>query len=494
MENTQRASRQFFNRCVSIILVAFFASYPLVGVNAASLQDRPSQGIPASATPLAGSAPNKFFMPVVVTRPAANTIFGAFLDAPTSDKGMSRMVAAGMGWAHFPFYWSSVEPTQGARNWGSVSRIDANLISATNNHIESILYINDTPGWALKSGYIGCGPVAQNKFSALVSFLTDFVTRYSAPPYNVKYYELWSEEDVYGLLGCWGDPSDPNYFGGGYYGEMLKVAYPAIKAANPQAQVLFGGLLMDCDPNHVQYCGGDPNMKRQIGSFLKGALEDGAGPYFDGISYHAYDYYWGLGIYSNPNWGSAWNTTGPVAQAKAAYLRGLLAQYNLTGKFLMNTEAALICGATGQEPACTTPDHTTTMGSYIAQSFASGIADGLRAKLWFSTAGWRGSGLLDSQLNPMPAYYAYMNVQKLLGQDSYVRTITDFPGVFGYEFINTETHQLNWVLWSVTTTGIPQTITFSSTPVAVYDMYGVALPVGTTIGVGLTPLFIVFSS
>ena len=428
-------------------------------------------------------------MPVMITPSAPNSIFGAFLDSSASDNGMSKMAAAGMGWAHFSFYWSSVEPTQGARNWGSVSGIDLNLILAANNHMTSILYINDTPGWALKSGF-KCGAVAQDKFPDMAQFLTDLVKHYSLPPYNVKYYELWSEEDASGTLGCWGDPSDTTSYGGGYYGEMLKVAYPAIKAANPQAQVLFGGLLMDCDPVHV--CGGDP-LKLSIASFLKGALDHGAGPYFDGISFHAYDYYFStLGHYSNSNWGSAWNTTGPVALAKAAYLRNLLAQYNLTGKYLMNTEAALLCGATGQEPTCVTSDHSTTLSAYIAQSFAGGIADGLKAKLWFSTAGWRGSGLLDSHLNPLPTYYAYKNVQTLLGQDSYVRTITDFPGVFGYEFINNATNRLSWVLWSVTPVGNPQTITLSSTPAAVYDMYGTALPVGTTIGVGLTPIFIVF--
>jgi hypothetical protein len=47
------------------------------------------------------------------------------------------------------------------------------------------------------------------------------------------------------------DPVTLN-FGGEYYGNMLKIVYPAIKSADPQAQVLVGGLLLDCDP--VNYC------------------------------------------------------------------------------------------------------------------------------------------------------------------------------------------------------------------------------------------------
>src|SRR5450759_920104 len=103
---------------------------------------------------------------------------------------------------------------------------------------------------------------------------------------------------------------------------MLKTAYPAIKAASPSAQVLFGGLLMDCKP---EICSDDVKNRSH---FLEGALVNGAGDFFDGVSFHAYDYYQGvLGQYSNSNWGAAWNTTGPVLLVKAAYLRQLLDQY-----------------------------------------------------------------------------------------------------------------------------------------------------------------------
>ncbi len=61
------------------------------------------------------------------------------------------------------------------------------------------------------------------------------------------------------------------------------------------------------------------------------------GAYFDGVSFHAYDYYWNtLGQYGNsPNWDSHWNTTGPAMIAKAKYINTLLASYGVTGKFLV---------------------------------------------------------------------------------------------------------------------------------------------------------------
>lgn len=70
------------------------------------------------------------------------------------------------------------------------------------------------------------------------------------------------------------------YYGGVDYAEMLKVAYPSIKQADPNAQVMVGGLLLDCNPNT-----GCPNERST--NFLAGVLQN------DGGSYHASDYYFG---------------------------------------------------------------------------------------------------------------------------------------------------------------------------------------------------------
>jgi hypothetical protein len=406
---------------------------------------------------------------------------------------LALMAAAGMNWVHLPFQWSVVEPLAGKRNWGAISSFENVLRAAADDHINSIIYINDTPGWALKSGYT-CGAVAQDKFADMARFLSDLVKRYSAAPFNVKYFELWSEPEVSGFLGCWGDPRDLDYYGGRYYGEMLKWAYSAIKTADSQAQVLFGGLLMDCNPDHVEYCGGNPALKTSIAHFLEGALVDGAGSDFDGISFHAYDYYGGgLGQYNNSNWGTAWNSTGPVVLAKAAYLRNLLAQYNVTGKYLMNTELAMLCGRTGQEAPCTTEDHAMTLSAYIVQAYSLGIADGLPIATWFSVAGWRGSALLNARLNPLPAYTTFQFASARLSNAIFVKPITEFPGIKGLEFTR-DGHRM-WVLWSLTSTDNPHIITPDAKLVSqAFDMYGGSLGSGTSVSIGLEPVYVEFSS
>ncbi len=59
---------------------------------------------------------------------------------------------------------------------------------------------------------------------------------------EIKHYEVWNEPN---LSRFWNPEQDPDH-----YGKILKAAYSAIKAACPDAQVVFGGLsaLDDTDP------------------------------------------------------------------------------------------------------------------------------------------------------------------------------------------------------------------------------------------------------
>jgi hypothetical protein len=306
------------------------------------------------------------------------------------------------------------------------------------------MVIGDTPGWALKAGF-SCGAVDANQFPTLAQFAYDLVKRYSAPPYNVHYWELWNEPDVAGNLGCWGDPSDTQYYGGYYYGQMLQAVYPSIKQADPQAQVMVGGLLLDCDPVNP------PEGRTCLESkFLNGILESGAGPYLDGVSFHSYDFYTGKGTYENTNWRSSSSTIGPVSIAKAGYLKGVLAQYGYGQKYLMNTETAVFWGPNVMDPPCdpTAPtDIEVTKVYYVIQSYAVAVAEGWKANVWFSALGARCSGLLNSDLSPKAGYYAYQFAQQKLGRARFVRSINEYEGVMGYEY--DITGRRLWVLWSL---------------------------------------------
>lgn len=400
-------------------------------------------------------------------------------------------------WARFDkFHWDVIEPANIAASEYDWSVVDVEgLRVASENGVEVIATILFTPEWAQKYPGIACGPIAEGALGEFADFMQALVSRYSQPPYNVKYWELGNEPDVdhNGVpprigFGCWGEVDDA-YYGGGYYAEMLKVVYPSIKAADPQAQVLIGGLLLDCDPvNPPETQPGSGELKNCASSkFLEGILTNGGGDYFDGVSFHAYDYYAATpGKYSNSNWHGAWDTSGPVLIPKTRFIRSVLGSYGYNGKFLVNSEVALICGRDGKEDYCQAEEFELTKAYYLAQSFAAARAEGLRANIWYSLKGWRGSHLVDEELQPGPAYQAYSFSADLLNDAAYAGDITAFPGVRGYQFVKDEARI--WLLWALD--DATHAVHLDEQPSAIYDVMGKAFPTSQDINVTVAPVYV----
>jgi len=386
--------------------------------------------------------------------------------------------------------WSVVEPEENLRNWDAVGGLEIELKNAAQQGLPVILILRSAPAWAQKRAGFACGPIAQEKLETFGRFVFDVVRRYSAPPYNVKYWEFWNEPDVeLGLVepdsvyGCWGDPDDP-YYGGEVYAEMLKQVYPKIKTADPDSQALVGGLLLDCDPVNP------PEGKTcQSSKFLEGILRAGGGNAFDGISFHAYDYYDDPYQFSNINWNSHWDSAGPVLVAKSRYIRSLLAAYQLTGKFLINTESGMLCGRTGMEPKCQTPDYELTKAIYITKANLIARVEGLLGNVWYSLEGWRGTWLVDQNKRPLPSYQALQFIGQLLRDASLIRQVTDFPGVTGYELQKNGRRIL--ILWSTDLENHP--LTFNQLPNTIYNIFGEP-QIFEEILVGPQPVYLEWSS
>ncbi len=412
------------------------------------------------------------------------TVFGVEMSTITAEGGLNQLSAASTTWVRRnAVLWSDVESSQGTRNWSALAGLENELLSAGSNGIRPILIVRSTPLWARKVSDSSCGPIAPGALGAFGNFMHDLVARYSVPPYNVKYWEIWNEPDAPvmagdNVYGCWGNPGD-QYFGGEYYGQMLQAVYPRIKAADPTAQVLVGGLLLDCNPSLPGAC-----THIEPPRFLEGILHANDGASFDGVSFHAYDYYQYpgvLGHYGSPNWNSYWNTTGPAMIAKATFLRGILTDHGVTGKFLMNTESALLC-----ESCTDDPTYETTKAYYVAQVYAASIAQGLRANIWFNVFGWRNSGLLNLDFSPRPAYTAYQFARSELRDASFSRDITDFTGVKGYEF--NRGGQKIWILWSLD--GNSHSISLPAVPLAAWDAMGSAVPITDPMILDLKPIYL----
>jgi hypothetical protein len=426
--------------------------------------------------------------------PPVFPVGGVELHRGNANAGFDLIAATNTYWIRRNgVFWAAVEPQEGLRNWAALADLELEMQSISQNGMQLILIIRDTPEWARQVPDKACGPIKMEKLEAFGNFLYELVQRYSVPPYHVKYWELGNEPDApYSLLnsnapyGCWGEEQDP-YYGGEYYAEMLKIAYPRIKAADPGAQVLVGGLLLDCNPLNppLKPDGSGEISDCTASKYLEGILRNGGGSFFDGVSFHAYDYYSGQTLYSNPGWQSNSKTTGPALIAKANYLRILLAAYNQTDKFLINTETALICGRGGSEPHCQTAEFNQTKANFAAVSFAAAQASGLWGNVWYSVTGWRASGLIDKQSQPYPVYDAYAFSLEMLAEAAFVTEVSDYPDLMGYEFQRGDARF--WIVWALEQ---PQTIQLPEAPDRAFDVFGNPLQASQQIEVTQNPIYI----
>ncbi len=413
-------------------------------------------------------------------RPAINAgtiivgsnLFGIETDT-NAQNGKRIKDAIGAGWVRVNgAVWHQIEDKEGQLNWAAAAPLEATLKDLAANGLQPVLIVRGTPSWAQQVAGSFCGPVKPDKLVNYALFIRSLASRYSAAPFNVKYWEIGNEPDVSASdfinkpdvpFGCMGDAKD-EYYGGGTYAELLKIAYSQIKEAAPTAFVMTGGLLLDCDPQNPPK---DKDCKPA--RFIEGVLKNGGALAFDGISFHAYDYFEGKpGVYSNANWNSRANATGPVVAAKARYLKEILAKHSASGKFLINTETALICF---QCPD-TSLDLEISKAYYVAQSSAAAWAEGLSGNIWYSFSGWEQSGLQDAKGAPTLAYQALTQFPRLMQGAFYNKTRTTDDGVRIYEFKRGEA--LLWVAWSLD--GANHPLQMPTAPKKVTNALGVAVP------------------
>jgi hypothetical protein len=384
--------------------------------------------------------------------------------------------------------WSLIQPTQnGGYDWSSAAGLEADMIKASELGYKRIQIVRGTPSWAQKYPGSVCGPIKQSEFASFGRFLQAAVERYSKPPYNAEYWEIYNEPDAPIMTndsgwGCWGDSSQP-YFGGQYYGSMLATVIPYMRQANPNIKILNGGLLLDCDPA-LSTC-----QHPDMAGFLEGIAKAGAIAPLDVVNFHAYDYQdTRLGVfYNDKNWGTDY-TNDPSLVAKAAFVRNVLNKYGQGNKPLMNSEMALLktfdtCDATCEQ----------NKALYIGRAYPVAIAEGLVAGIWYqATNGWNNSGLYGG-----PMFDAFKFARAELKDATVTRKITDYvssANVAGYEFDRGDIRV--WVLWSQDLAN--HTLSLPGTPRAVYtwtsnDGPYVSSTPGASLTVGMFPVYVEWS-
>jgi len=445
---------------------------------------------PPSATPIPTTPPSPTpiptTLPTAAPTPTAPPIYGAEMQRIAPERGLGLARPAGLYWLRYNgLRWADVEATRGTRDWENVADLETQLQEAFNAGLQTILIVRRTPEWAQKVPKSFCSAPKPETLEDLAAFLAEAVSRYKDPPFGVKYWELGNEPDVDPLLvqpdsvfGCWGDEQDP-YYGGEYYGQMLQVVYPAIKAADPEAQVLIGGLLLDRDPTVDEH----PNPPAH---FLEGILRGGGGDFFDIVSFHSYVTYDG----QLHDWETAlptWAQRGGTLAGKIDFMEEVLAGYGYA-KSLMLTEAGILCRDC---PSPAPADFLEAQAAYLPRVYVRSMAMGLQATIWYTLngPGWRHGGLLDENQQPRPAYNALQALTWLLANAQYLGPLEQFAGLEGHAFRRHDAETEIWVLWAPDDTEV--SIDLPASLQQAYDLAGAPLsPQNGSLEVGFAPVYL----
>jgi polysaccharide biosynthesis protein PslG len=189
---------------------------------------------------------------------------------------------AGSKWIRIDVNWEVIQAGgPSSYNWAPFDRVIQAARARDLQVLASILY---TPRWARPGTSSGMYPPAD--LSAYAAFAATAVARYA--PMGVHEWEVWNEPN----RNFWKPSADPVR-----YTELLKLAYDAIKHADPAAFVITGGLSPYGAVGEVHSDGMNPV------TFLQKMYDAGAAGHFDAVGWHPYE--WGVGVKFHPM--SAWS-------------------------------------------------------------------------------------------------------------------------------------------------------------------------------------------
>jgi hypothetical protein len=198
-----------------------------------------------------------------------------------ADLGKAYLVSdMGFDWVKSYVNWETVEPEKGQYRWVDPD----NIVNAFEDYgVRILMRVHGTPAWAKPEGTFLSHP--PDDVADFARFMEALAGRYKG---QVAAYEIWNEPNLdyeWGYL-------EPDPAG---YTALLQAAYQAVKAVDPDALIISGGLATTGD--------GSPTAAGDL-DFLQSMYDAGARGYFDALGSHPYafghdpDYEdpWGLSL------------------------------------------------------------------------------------------------------------------------------------------------------------------------------------------------------
>ena len=151
------------------------------------------------------------------------------------------MQDVGAKWTRLSVQWRDYETARGNYAAWYVAQVDQAIQLCRRAGIRVLLDVLNAPAWASATNDSGQGNVPRNPadFAAFMRYLAN---RYRG---QVNAYEIWNEPDIQRF---WNTGPSPTA-----YTALLKAAYPAVKAADPNALVVSGGLAWNYESRTSSY-------------------------------------------------------------------------------------------------------------------------------------------------------------------------------------------------------------------------------------------------
>ena len=326
---------------------------------------------------------------------------------------LDKATDAGMHWLRIRVKWEDVESTEGVYDW---STYDARFDHVAASGLLPIVTVVTNPTWADEDGN-NCGPLKADKAQAWPNFLQALVTRYGpGTRYNVRHWEIGNEIDLpyntwlttwwpkgISYIGCWGDKVTE-------YVTLLQAARNAIQTVDPNATMLMGSLAF-LDTTNLY--------------FLDQALEAGAAPFFDVVSFTFYygqenEWYTCSDPARDPDLTTCHGETG--MRGMGTIFHDILEEYKVD-KQVMASEIAGRCFP--QDEDCT-PEASEIQGNVAVIYNVQAMSVEVAPTIWFTLdyPGFYHSSLLDQNDNPRPSHVAYQMLTSELYGGRFVRQMS----------------------------------------------------------------------
>lgn len=189
-----------------------------------------------------------------------------FYDQAQIDTALDALQSVGITDLRVLVPWAAVQPLQGWNDWSAVDRV---ITSAAARNIKVLGVLNSTPTWAAVDNTWPLAGMPKDN-AQFAAFAGAAAARYKG---KVTAWEVWNEPNGFNF---W--QPGPN---AAQYTELLKAAYPAIKAADPDAVVVAASVGSVIDWGNLLV-----NPVR----FVSEMYAAGAAGYFDALSFHPYQY------------------------------------------------------------------------------------------------------------------------------------------------------------------------------------------------------------